>query len=368
MSIQTKHTPTLEIQRVKTASNTEQDTTLSLDELSKSIYDALTQYPYYVVVNGFTPLRERNQLMDLARAIRAKISPPSRSNRENTNKVSFTKVYINRQSGETEESSVTRYSRTDLPLPPHTDSSYMMLPHEIVAFHCIEADENGGESIMIPVDDILQNLDKEVLACFREPVYPFGQGSHAIICGDEDNPLIRYYQAQVQRSLNEDNSLSEKHQTALKALDELLDENHIQQQFHLKPGQIVFMHNHKVLHGRTALSPESNRVLYRLRMHVNSLGNQGQIVVPYDVHSYIELATELENMGRFESALQQYYYATELAPDDIDVLNAYGSMLLKIGMFDRAAEIFHKCKLLNPYDYDSGLALSSLARMKGNYR
>ncbi|MEL7245607.1 MAG: TauD/TfdA family dioxygenase [Cyanobacteria bacterium J06573_2] len=367
MSIQTKHTPILEIQRVKTASNTEQDTTLSLDELSKSIYDALTQYPYYVVVNGFTPLRERNQLMDLARAIRAKISPLSRTNHENINKVSFTKVYINRQSGENEESSVTRYSRTDLPLPPHTDSSYMMLPHEIVGFHCIEADENGGESIMVPVDDILQNLDKEMIACLREPVYPFGQGCHAVICGDEDNPLIRYYQAQVQRSSDKNNFLSEKHQAALKALDELLDQNHILQKFHLKPGQIVFMHNHKVLHGRTALSPESNRILYRLRMHVNSLGNQGKIAAPYDVDSYMELATELENMGRFDSALQQYHRATELAPDDIDVLNAYGSMLLKIGQFDRATEIFHKCKSINPHDYDSGLALSSLARMKGNY-
>lgn len=367
MSIQTKHTPTLEIGRVKTASTTQQDTTLSLDELSKSIYDALTQYPYYIVVNGFTPLRERNQLMDLARAIRAKISPLSATNREDINKVSFTKVYINRQSGETEESNVTRYSRTHLRLPPHTDSSYMMLPHEIVGFHCIEADENGGESIMVPIDDILQNLDKEALTCLREPVYPFGQGCHAIICGDEDNPLIRYYQAQVQRSLNEDYSLSQKHQAALTALDELLEQDRILQKFHLKPGQIVFMHNHKVLHGRTALTPESNRVLYRLRMHVTSLGNQGQIAAPKDVNTYMELATELENMGRFESALQQYRHATELAADDVDVLNAYGSLLLKIGQFEQATEIFHKCKALNPNDYESGLALSSLARMKGNH-
>ncbi|AFY57521.1 Taurine catabolism dioxygenase TauD, TfdA family [Rivularia sp. PCC 7116] len=366
MSIQAKHTPTLEIGRVKTASNTQQDTTLSLDELSKSISDALTQYPYYIVVNGFTPLRERNQLMDLARAIRAKISPPSRTNHEDFNKVSFTKVYINRQNGETEESSVTRYSRTHLRLPPHTDSSYMMLPHEIVAFHCIEADENGGESIMVPIDDILQNLDKEVVACLREPVYPFGQDCHAIICGDEDNALIRYYQAQIQRSLNENHLLSEKHQAALKALDELLDQNHLMQTFHLKPGQIVFMQNHKVLHGRTALSPESNRVLYRLRMHVNSLGNQGKIAAPQDVNSYMELATELENMGRFESALEQYRYATEFAADDMGVLNAYGSLLLKIGQFDRATEIFNQCKIIDPNDYESGLALSSLARMKGN--
>ncbi|MBV6625795.1 MAG: TauD/TfdA family dioxygenase [Rivularia sp. (in: Bacteria)] len=366
MSIPTKHTPTLEIQRVKTASTTQQDTTLSLDELSKSIYDALTQYPYYIVVNGFTPLRERNQLMDLARAIRAKISPPSKTNHENLNKVSFTKVYINGKSVEADESSVTRYSRTHLRLTPHTDSSYMMLPHEIVGFHCIEADDNGGESIMVPIDDILQNIDQEVLACLREPVYPFGQDYHAIVCGDEDNPLIRYYQAQIERSLNKNNPLSQKHQAALKILDELLDKSHLQQKFHLQPGQIVFMHNHKVMHGRTALSPESKRVLYRLRMHVNRLDNQGKIAAPHNLNTYMALATELEDMGRIESALQQYRCAIELFGDDMNLLNAYGSLLLKIGQFERATEIFHKCKVINPNDYESGLALSGLARMKGN--
>ncbi len=368
MSIQTKNTPTLEIGRVKTASTNQQDTTISLDELSKSIYDALIQYPYYIVVNGFTPLRERNQLMDLARALRAKISPQSKTNHEDIDKVSFTKVYINRQSGETEESSVTRYSRTHLRLPPHTDSSYMTVPHEIVAFHCIEADQSGGETIMVPIDDILKNLDKNVLACLREPVYPFGQSCHGIICGDEDNPLIRYYNAQVQRSLKTDMApLSEEHQAALKALDQLLDQNHLLQKFHLKPGQIIFMHNHKVLHGRTALSPETNRLLYRLRMHVASLGGEGQIGAAHNVKTYMTLAEELEQMGRFESALQQYRYASELAPDNLDVLNAKGSVLLKIGQFDKATEIFHQCLVLDPNDYDSGLALSSLARMAGDY-
>ncbi|MEO0688229.1 MAG: hypothetical protein AAFY76_25015, partial [Cyanobacteria bacterium J06649_11] len=39
---------------------------------------------------------------------------------------------------------------------------------------------------------------------------------------------------------------------------------------------------------------------------------------------------------------------------------------LKIGEFNRAEKIFRKCIALDPKDYESGLALSSLARMKGN--
>lgn len=367
MSLTTKSTPILEIQQVKTASTSQQGATISLNEVSKSIYNALTQYPYYIVVNGFTPLRERTQLMDFARAVRAKISPRSRTNYEDINKVSFTKVYINRQQEEAEERGATQYSRTHLRLPPHTDSSYMMLPHEIVAFHCIEADENGGETIMVPIDDILKNLDKSVLERLRDPVYPFGQGCHAIVCGDEDNPLIRYYHAQIKRFLTPDTPrFSKEHQAALKALDELLEQTHLHQKFHLKPGQILFMHNHKVLHGRTELSAETNRLLYRLRMHAASLGGGGQIAAAHDVETYMALAIDLEKMGRFESALQQYRHASELAPDDINVLNAYGSLLLKTGQFDRANDIFHRCVVLDPSDYESGLALSSFARVRGN--
>lgn len=296
MSLLTTNIPTLEMHPVKTPSSNYEGGIISLNQLLTSIYDALTQYPYYVIINGFAPLQEHTELsqiikspvrdfiywkslMSLAYAIRAKISPESRTNHEDIDKVSFTKICISRQVGEAQEDGVTQYSRTHLPLPPHTDSSYMVLPHEIVAFHCVEADENGGETIMVPIDHILKHLDKSVLARLRDPVYPFGQGYHGILCGDEDNPLIRYYHAQVKRSLTSDMPpLPQEHQSALRALDDFLDQNHRFQKFRLKPGQILFMHNHKVLHGRTALSPDTNRLLYRLRMHVASLGSEGQMV------------------------------------------------------------------------------------------
>ncbi|MEO0688634.1 MAG: TauD/TfdA family dioxygenase, partial [Cyanobacteria bacterium J06649_11] len=258
MSLLINHPPSIEIDPSKSGA------TISLNDVSKSIYNALTQYPYYIVVKGFTPLRERTQLMDFGRAIRAKISPRSRTNREDINKVSFTKVYINRQEEEAETGGATQYSRTHLRLPPHTDSSYMMLPHEIVAFHCIEADDSGGETIMVPIDHILKHIEEKTITLLKDPVYPFGKGCHAIICGDEDNPLIRYYHAQVKRFLTLNTpTFTKKHQKALLTLDELLEQTDIHQKFHLKPGQILFMHNHKVLHGRTALLPESNRILYR---------------------------------------------------------------------------------------------------------
>jgi tetratricopeptide (TPR) repeat protein len=354
---------------------------LNLDQLSASVHQALIQYPYYAVVNGFPPLRDPEQLSALARAIRAKISPRTGMNQEDFTRISFTKVYIARESASAEpaDSEVTQYSRTHLPLPPHTDSSYAVLPHEMVIFHCVEADEAGGETLMVPVDDILQHLDDEVLARLREPVYPFGQGRYAVVSGNgrafggnRNASLIRYYQAQLERTLSvEAADLSAEHRSALAALDALLAQDKLCHKFHLQPGQILFMHNQKVLHGRTALSTHTHRLLYRLRLSVTSLSNDEQIAGADDVATHMTLAIELERLGRIERALHHYQQASELAAELAaeqgsdalsDALEAYGSLLLQTGQFDRAASIFRECLALDPACYQGGLALSALAK------
>jgi tetratricopeptide (TPR) repeat protein len=345
---------------------------LNLEQLSISLHKALTEYPYYAIVSGLPPLRDPAQLSALACAVRAKISPRTGINRESVSKVSFTEVYVARESTEVEDedSGVTQYSRTRLPLPPHTDSSYAVLPHEVVVFHCIEADENGGETLMVPVDDVLRHLDDDVLARLREPVYPFGQGHYAVVCGDRNKPLIRYYEAQLERTLSlESVDLSLEHRSAIEALDTLLAQDELFHKFHLQPGQTLFMHNQRVLHGRTALSPDTQRRLYRLRLNVTSLSADEQIAAAYSVPTHMALATELAWLGRIERALHHYQKASELAhdqPGQSDVLEAYGFLLLKIGQIDRAKSLLGKCVALDPKNYDGGLALSGLAKEAGD--
>lgn len=363
--------PTIDTQGRGDAGPRDTASPLNLDGLSASVYEALTQYPYYTIVDGLPPLRDPAQLSALARAIRAKISPRTGMGREDLGRISFTKVYVTRESAEDEDSEVTQYSRTHSPLPPHTDSSYAVLPHEMVVFHCVEADENGGKTLMFPVDDVVQHLDTDVLARLREPVYPFGQGRYAIICGDQDAPLIRYYHAQLERTLSiESVNLSGEHRSALEALNDLLAQDRLFHQFHLQPGQILFMHNQKVLHGRTALSADTHRLLYRLRLNVTSLSTDEQIATANDVRSHMTLAVELERLGRIERALHHYHQASELAselaPEQSNVLEAYGSLLLKTGQFDRAVPLLRKCMDLDPKNYDSGLALSGLVRATGD--
>ncbi len=345
-------------------------TTLSLDQLSAAVHQALTQYPYYTVVNGFSPMKDPHTLETLACAIRAKISPRTETNREHLNPVSFTEVYVARESLEVLDdasSEFTQVSRTRAPLPPHTDSSYEVLPHEMVIFHCIKADEGGGNSLMIPAEDVLQRLDDDVIARLREPVYPFGRGRHAILCGDRTTPFIRYYQIQLEHTSHlKSTELSAEHRSALKALNAVLCQEELCHKFHLKPGQILFMHNQKVFHGRTALSTNADRLMYRMRLHVSSLSADEQIFVANDAPTHMTLAKELSWLGRLERALYHYQQASELAPEQPNVLEAYGSFLLETGQFERAASVLRQCLMLNPAHYNGGLALSGLAKAAGD--
>ena len=400
-----------------------------LQDLARSIHAALVSYPHYIVVTGYPATEDRTNLVNLAKAIGAIETVSSDSgigcsgfSHQKQHKVSFTKVRINPAKANA-GGGVTQYSRTHLPLPPHTDSSYMSRPHELVAFQCIVSDRAGGESIMVPVADLLPQLNGDVVERLRAPAYPFGNQPYPILMGDSGHERIRYYRAQIDRIHKAGAPpLSSDQLAAIESLDQALLQTEHYGQFHLQAGQIVFMHNCKVLHGRTGFAPESDRLLYRIRLHVRSLaadpaqtsedrrqppantslqnldnrpsnptpvaGDKPTLVfkltqegglkaafpeaAPTDhqplqqARAHLAQAEGLNRARRFEAALDQYRQAIQLAPKDISILNAYGKFLLRIGQFPQAIQVFRRCLEISPKDYDSGLALSSLFHAYGD--
>ncbi|MDJ0900897.1 MAG: TauD/TfdA family dioxygenase [Xenococcus sp. MO_188.B8] len=367
----------------------------SLEQLAPAICKALSAYPHFVVVNGYPALEDRTNLINLSQAVCALGSGQSVLDRGSQNqvKVSFTQVRIDRTKVIT-SGKVTQYSRTHLPLAPHTDSSYMIRPHELVAFQCIVADKMGGESIMIPVEDILSQIDSEVLGLLRDSVFPFSNNLYPIISGTTGDEQIRYYRSQIDRTLEaEALSLSDKYRAAIESLDTVLQQSAQLIQFPLQPGQILLMHNRKVLHGRTGLSPESDRLLYRVRLHVDSFeldsfksgsrtqtGNYtpaSKIVSSHGQSSNEELtpaktppflAQELKGLPRFEELIKLNCHPRELPPHHAIQLKIYGQFFLSRGQFAAAAQAFLTCLKISPDDYESGLALSSIADARGDYK
>ncbi len=387
--------PTLDITHL--AIGPAKEKIIRLQELARSICTALSAYPHFVVINGYPPIEDRTNLVNLSKAICEIGSGKIGSGKsildfgyQNQVKVSFTQVQINRTQPAT-SGKVTEYSRTHLPLASHTDSSYMDNPHDLVAFQCIVADKMGGESTMFAVEDILQLIDSENLKLLRASVFPFGDNIYPIISGVKGNEQIRYYRSQLDRTLElKGSSLPDRYRMAIDNLDTVLQKSARLIKFPLRPGQIVFIHNKKVLHGRTGFSPDSDRLLYRVRLHVNSFefesANQIQIsdCIPEPIQPISEgqskqknfvckdidvsIIEELKDFHHFAEVLKQNNQPSNPQLNNATLLNMCGQFLLSKGKFPEAAKAFLNCLNISPDDYESGLALSSLADARGDYK
>ena len=355
----------------------------SFQNLASDICRLLSNYPHYVVVKGYPAVEDSTNLVTLCKAICAICSPQGMQGFGSLEKakVSFTQVRINPNKAEV-KNGVTQYSRTHLPLAPHTDSSYMSQPHELVAFQCIIADDTGGESIMIPVEDVLARLNQTTKERLQAAVYPFRDRYQPILFGNQDNLQIRYYRSQIDCILESGKiSLSNEYLEATATLDKVLQETEQFHRFALKPGDIVLMHNCKVLHGRTGFAEDSDRLLYRVRVHLENLAlgvskketqsnsskkdHQKEKISP-QVKENIISAVKMVQLKRWDEALKHYQLAIELAPNSLEILYDYGKVLLTVGKFNQALEVFRHCLAIDPHDYDSGLAFSSLLHGQGD--
>lgn len=239
----------------------------SFEALARALAPLLTRYPYCVRACGFDLSRKQAELVEITKAVAALAPVTTDAGPRPRKKVSFTKVWID-PAAASESRPVTAYSRTAMALPPHTDSSYSPLPHEFVTFLCAR-DDKGGENSLVPVDHVLSYLDGAMLHRLAKPVFPFGRGSYPVLEQGPGGWHIRYYRAQIDRALADHDTLEADDRVALDALDQLLDREDVQLKLKLAPGEALMMHNKKVLHGRSAISAESDRLLYRIRYHID---------------------------------------------------------------------------------------------------
>ena len=96
MSMKPLAIPTLEITQIPRGLGNGE--IASLQQLAPTICKALSAYPHFVVVNGYPPLEDRTNLIDLSQAVYAIGSGQSVLvlGSQNQVKVSFTQVRIDR--------------------------------------------------------------------------------------------------------------------------------------------------------------------------------------------------------------------------------------------------------------------------------
>ena len=267
---------------------------------SREILEALTTFPYYVVLpptKGHTSWQEASAISFALELIGASYNKlPSR--------LGATRVTVNPKASSVEDA-VTRYSRTTIALEPHTDSSQHENPHSIVIFGMSRPDAFGGETQMVVVDELLPLLDSETVYLLREPIWPLSKQPKPILMNEHDTGKTRisYYRKQLDRSLELGASLSEPQNQALSILDAAIMSLAEQRSFRLEKGETLLINNHKVLHGRTALTKDSNRLMIRYRLRAdfaacsNALKSEGSLARSIS-ERMMHGASRLEEQGR----------------------------------------------------------------------
>jgi len=150
-------------------------------------------------------------------------------------------------------------------LPPHTDHH---LSHYIL-WHCITQDSQGGQSIMVDGLRIFRAMSSEIRECLRS----IHLKEHAIFKGDLGyHPLIYetsigdriYYSVLFEPTgfwLAKER-LSKEQKLAFDAFNEAVKEA-TPECIKLNPGECLVVDNGRMLHGRTAILDDSNRLLKR---------------------------------------------------------------------------------------------------------
>ena len=269
-------------------------------EKSREMLTALTTFPYYVVVPPTTGHASWQETSAIAFALECIGS----NSKHLPSRLGATRITVNPKASSVEDA-VTRYSRTTIALEPHTDSSQQDHPHSIVIFGMSRPDEMGGETQMVVVDELIASLDSDTADLLRQPIWALGKQPKPILetRPDTGETRISYYRKQLERSLELGTSLSQQQHAALSALDATITRLAAKRSFCLEKGETLLINNHKVLHGRTALAEESNRLMIRYRLRADfatcshALRSEGT-VTPGIVERLMHAASRLEEQGR----------------------------------------------------------------------
>lgn len=164
----------------------------------------------------------------------------------------------------------TILSSTAAEFPSHTDQYLNPHPADVVLFQCVKHDPQGGETLLIYLQDILRRLSPDDQAALALREYPTHYGREAILHRSREGQWrIRYNRIEIERACESQRvSLNAAQLAALDALDEAIRET--QRQFPLLENECLVVNNQTALHGRTAFTGNSGRLLKRVRLHFSS--------------------------------------------------------------------------------------------------
>ncbi len=176
-----------------------------------------------------------------------------------------------------DEDEPTDVSRTGASFPFHSDSTYMVRPHEMLGLACVVNDSDGGDSGLLLANDIAALVEskagRDALLALEDRVFPFFLRDPVVGHGVQLAPLLWRvgeewhvrYRGDVLDALMSRHELDERHQSALAVFRSVLDNPaDAEIVIRLQPNDYLIVDNRRALHSRTALG-EGPRALRRTK-------------------------------------------------------------------------------------------------------
>ena len=163
------------------------------------------------------------------------------------------------------------HSATNQHFSLHTDCAHFLYPPEIMMLLACQPSQTGGQTILVHIDQILSKLNEQTKRDLAQMEFPWWKGSKNVFApiltktNNDEKWLIRFNESTLQKEIDlKNNSSVHSLIDVLNSFEK--DPNHL---ITLSSGDLLIVHNQRVLHGRTAFSSGSPRLLKRLRMRLS---------------------------------------------------------------------------------------------------
>jgi alpha-ketoglutarate-dependent taurine dioxygenase len=151
--------------------------------------------------------------------------------------------------------------------PLHTDDSYSPAPARYVLMHCWQADPaGGGVSWVAQVDRIVALAPQDLIERLTTVQYTTPYGNARVLWRDDAQRwCVRFNRRDmIGFAKLRFHSMSEQKKQDLATFETLAMQ--CVEKVALKSGDCIVVDNHRVLHGRSAFNPASERLIKRLRI------------------------------------------------------------------------------------------------------
>lgn len=178
--------------------------------------------------------------------------------------------------GRTDNVGLLIYSTTSLDFPFHTDEYREAQSVDAVITLCVRPDDAGrGGSFFVPLEPVTIGLSAGTLAQLQTPQFPTEYGLCAILFRDAKGATaVRYNRREIDRFSDlRGVPLSPHAVQALAEFEAALAGCKETTEILLGAGDCLILNNRTTLHGRTALSDGSSRLVKRLRLHRKTTHN-----------------------------------------------------------------------------------------------